>query len=153
MAIGRTFKESIQKAFRSLEVGLDGLEPKNFNKSDPDLNRTKNLDMSALRYGTCFRLLKIIQAFKQGKSVEEIYRITSIDPWFLQQIKELSQIKKDNIQLLKEAGFSDIQIGRLLDKEEDSKIRSLRKSLKVIPSYKVVDTCAGEFIAKTHIDG
>jgi len=148
MAIGRTFKESIQKAFRSLEVGLDGLEPKNFNKSDPDLNRTKNLDMSALRYGTCFRMLKIIEAFKQGKSVEEIYRITSIDPWFLQQIKELSQIKKDNIQLLKETGFSDTQIGRLLDKD-DNKIRLLRKSLKVTPSYKVVDTCAGEFIAKT----
>ena len=133
MAIGRTFKESIQKAFRSLEVGLDGLEPKNFNKNDPDLNRAKNLDMSALRYGTCFRMLKIIEVFRRGKSVEEIYRITSIDPWFLQQIKELSQIKKDNIQLLKETGFSDTQIGRLLDKD-DNKIRLLRKSSKLTGS-------------------
>ena len=107
--------------------------------------------MSALRYGTCFRMLKIIEAFKQGKSVEEIYRITSIDPWFLQQIKELSQIKKDNIQLLKNAGFSDNQIGRLLDKETifseringEFKLRrdfSIKKNNKVLIIEDVITT-------------
>ena len=89
---------------------MDGLEPKNFNKSDPDLNRTKNLDMSALRYGTCFRMLKIIEAFRKGKSVEEIYRITSIDPWFLQQIKELSQIKRIIFNHLKMQGFQTLKL-------------------------------------------
>ena len=81
MAIGRTFRESLQKAFRSLEVGLDGLEAKPVAKDDPDLIRTRSLDMSALRYATSFRLLKVREALKQGRSIDEVYRLTKIDPW------------------------------------------------------------------------
>ncbi len=74
MAIGRTFRESLQKAFRSLEVGLDGFEPKN--------TEYRNLDLSKIGFPTSFRLLKIYQAFKSGISLEEINKLTKIDPWF-----------------------------------------------------------------------
>ena len=90
MSIGRTFRESLQKAFRSLEVGLDGLEPKSAAGGDPDVSRARNLDMSTLRFATAFRLLKVRQAFLEGQSVEDIFKVTKIDPWFLQQIKILS---------------------------------------------------------------
>ncbi|MDA9671706.1 carbamoyl-phosphate synthase large subunit [bacterium] len=149
MAIGRSFKESIQKAFRSLEVGLDGLEAKNRLHEDPDLIRSKSLDMSTLRFATSFRLLKVREAFLSGKSVEEIHRLTKIDPWFLNQIKSLTEIsKKDSLRTLKVNGFSDIQISRLLKTSED-KIRIERDKQSIKPSFKVVDTCAAEFVAKT----
>ena len=90
MSIGRTFRESLQKAFRSLEVGLDGLEAKPVAESDPDLSRSRSLDMSTLRYATSFRLLKIRQAFLEGQTVEDVYYITKNDPWFLYQIKHLT---------------------------------------------------------------
>ncbi|MBF88648.1 MAG: carbamoyl phosphate synthase large subunit [Candidatus Marinimicrobia bacterium] len=145
MSIGRTFRESLQKAFRSLEVGLDGLEPKTGKRP---------LDMSKLRFGTSFRLLKIREAFLQGKSVEELQSITQIDPWFLRHIAALSLREKPNIidadglRELKQDGFSDKQIARMFELEE-SKIRELRKKFNVIPTYKVVDTCAAEFKAQT----
>ena len=149
MAIGRSFKESIQKAFRSLEVGLDGLEAKNRLHEDPDLIRSKSLDMSTLRFATSFRLLKVREAFLNGESVEEIHRLTKIDPWFLNQIKSLTEIsKKDSLRTLKVNGFSDIQISRLLKTSED-KIRIERDKQSIKPSFKVVDTCAAEFVAKT----
>ena len=149
MAIGRTFKESIQKAFRSLEVGLDGLEAKNRLQEDPDLVRSKPLDMSTLRLATSFRLLKVREAFLRGKTVEEIHHLTKIDPWFLDQIRSLTQIsKKDSLRTLKENGFSDIQISRLLNTSEN-KIRLARERELIRPSFNVVDTCAAEFVAKT----
>ena len=149
MAIGRSFKESIQKAFRSLEVGLDGLEAKNRLHEDPDLIRSKSLDMSTLRFATSFRLLKVREAFLSGESVEEIHKLTKIDPWFLNQIKSLTEIsKKDSLRTLKVNGFSDIQISRLLKTSED-KIRIERDKQSIKPSFKVVDTCAAEFVAKT----
>ena len=149
MAIGRTFRESLQKAFRSLEVGLDGLEPKMPAEVDPDLSRVRSLDLTALRYATAFRLLKIRQAFLEGQTVEELYKITKIDPWFLRHIKLLSGFcGADNLKLLKQNGFSDKQIGRMLGKTEQD-IRQMRDEESVYPSYKVVDTCAAEFIAKT----
>ena len=89
MSFGRTFRESLQKAFRSLEVGLDGLEPKPPAEGDPDVRRARALDMSTLRYGTAFRLLKVRQAFLEGQSVEDIFNVTKIDPWFLDQIKQI----------------------------------------------------------------
>ena len=94
MSIGRTFKESLQKAYRSLEVGLDGLEAKPIIDSDPNLVRSRSLDMSTLRYATSFRLLKIRQAFVEGKSVDDIYQLTKIDPWFLYQINSRSTGKR-----------------------------------------------------------
>ena len=105
MSIGRTFRESLQKAFRSLEVGLDGLEPKPPAEGDPDLNRARSLDMSTLRYATSFRLLKIWQAFDEGQSVQDIYNITKVDPWFLNQIKQLVESNaKTPLRNLKENG-------------------------------------------------
>ena len=154
MSIGRTFRESLQKAFRSLEVGLDGLEPKPPAEGDPDLHRARSLDMSTLRYATAFRLLKVRQAFLEGQSVEDIFNLTKIDPWFLQQIKKLVDLnnrKTQNIpslHALKHNGFSDRQIGRMSGKTE-IEIRTQRKKESIYPSYKVVDTCAAEFVAQT----
>ena len=149
MAIGRTFRESLQKAFRSLEVGLDGLEAKPVAEDDPDLIRTRSLDMSALRYATSFRLLKVREALKQGRSIDEIHKLTKIDPWFLNQIKSLTKMDhKDSLRLLKENGFSDTQIARAMNKTE-IEVRMERKNQSILPSFKVVDTCAAEFVAKT----
>ena len=149
MAIGRTFKESIQKAFRSLEVGLDGLEAKNQLREDPDLIRSKPLDMSALRFATSFRLLKVREAFAKGETVERIHSLTKIDPWFLEEIKSLALTdRKSTLRDLKSDGFSDIQISRFY-KTTLNEIRLRRKKESITPSFKVVDTCAAEFIAKT----
>ena len=149
MSIGRTFRESLQKAFRSLEVGLDGLEPKPPAGGDPDVSRARSLDMSTLRYGTAFRLLKVRQAFLEGQSVEDVFNITKIDPWFLDQIKQIVVSNSNSsMRQLKHDGFSDKQIGRMTGKTEDN-IRKQRKAEKVLPAYKVVDTCAAEFEAKT----
>ena len=149
MSIGRTFRESLQKAYRSLEVGLDGLESKPVAKGDPDLNRARSLDMSTLRYGTAFRLLKVRQAFLEGQSIEDIFNITKIDPWFLNQIKMLAESSNNSELLeLKQQGFSDKQIGRIKGKTE-IEIRKLRKQQSILPSFKVVDTCAAEFEAET----
>ena len=154
MAIGRTFRESFQKAFRSLEVGLDGLEPKPPAEGDPDVSRARTLDMSTLRYATSFRLLKVRQAFLEGQSVDDVFQITKIDPWFLNQIKmivDMNSVETDrasSLQELKHNGFSDRQIGRMLNKTE-IEIREQRKKDNIFPTYKVVDTCAAEFVAQT----
>jgi len=148
MSIGRTFRESIQKAFRSLEVGLSGLHPK---KSD-----YRDLDISKIRFPTAFRLLKIKQAFDLGKTIDEIYEQTKIDPWFLYHIHILSTLYTDDIEItdldrlhmMKKEGFSDQQIATLSDTNEDE-IRTLRKNNNILPTYKTVDTCAAEFVAQT----
>ena len=114
MSIGRTFRESLQKAFRSLEVGLDGLEPKPPAEGDPDVNRARSLDMSTLRYATSFRLLKVRQAFLEGQTVQSVNKVTGIDPWFLYQIKLLVETRHIvSLRELKQNGYSDKQIGRL----------------------------------------
>ena len=100
MSIGRTFKESIQKAFRSLEVGLNGLEPKPVNDDDPELLRGRNLDMNTLQYATSFRLLKVRQAILNGATIDEVHRSTRIDPWFLFQIKSLVEYAIEKQPLL-----------------------------------------------------
>ena len=103
MSIGRTFRESIQKAFRSLEVGLKGLHPKK--------TEYRELDISKIRFPTAFRLLKIKQAFDIGTTIEEIYEQTKIDPWFLYHIKIISD-------LYKEFNIKDIERLELMKKEE-----------------------------------
>ena len=149
MSIGRTFRESLQKAFRSLEVGLHGLEPKLISEEDPELSRARTLDMNTLQYATSFRLLKVRQAIKEGASVEEVFQSTKIDPWFLHQIKYLVDYdNRTSLLELKQNGFSDAQIAKMKNKTEDE-IRSQRKKNSILPSYKVVDTCAAEFVAKT----
>jgi len=146
MAIGRTFRESIQKAFRSLEVGLNGYEPK---KTD-----YRPLDINKISFPSAFRLLKIWQAFKEGFSIEELYDKTKIDPWFLSQLKFLVNIdikyyyNNDYLFYLKQEGFSDIQIAEALG-EKEINIREKRIKNKIQPTYKMVDTCAAEFKAKT----
>ena len=154
MAIGRTFRESLQKAFRSLEVGLDGFQPKETEYRDLDLNK--------IRFASAFRLLKVKQALEEGYSLESVFEQTKIDPWFLYQIQNLihvaetfgSSSTKGNrneltaLHQLKRNGFSDQQIGYLWNKSEDE-IRLIRKNENILPTYKVVDTCAAEFEAKT----
>jgi len=145
MAIGRTFRESIQKAFRSLEVGLNGFEPK---KTD-----YRSLDITKISFPTAFRLLKIWQAFKEGYTIEDLYNKTNIDPWFLYQLKCLTDIdvKKyynENLLFLKQEGFSDKQIADAIQKNE-STIRTQRIKNNILPTYKMVDTCAAEFEAQT----
>ncbi|MAV64982.1 MAG: carbamoyl phosphate synthase large subunit [Candidatus Marinimicrobia bacterium] len=147
MSIGRTFRESLQKAFRSLEVGLNGLHPKK-----PE---HRSLDISKIRFATSFRLLKIKQAFDMGAEVDEVHEQTKIDPWFLNHIKIISKLYKqfninniDRIKYLKNNGFSDNQIGGLTN-TNTTKVRSIRKKNNIIPTYKTVDTCAAEFEAKT----
>ena len=149
MAIGRTFRESLQKAFRSLEVGLDGLEPKKPTETDPNLSRARPLDLTTLRFATAFRLLKIRQAFLDGETVEDVFKITKIDPWFLHQIEYLSKLNESStLRILKHNGFSDKQIGRMRGNSENE-VREMRCEKLILPSFKIVDTCAGEFAAKT----
>jgi len=145
MAIGRTFKESLQKAFRSLEVGLVGLEPKKVAGRD--------LDLKKMRFATAFRLVKIWKAFQDGVDIDTLHKITQIDPWFLYQIQELAldpdpKFEPEDIRNYKQRGYSDIQLARRLDKTE-SEIRAFRISEGIVPTFKEVDTCAAEFPAKT----
>ncbi|MAZ60797.1 MAG: carbamoyl phosphate synthase large subunit [Candidatus Marinimicrobia bacterium] len=146
MAIGRTFRESIQKAFRSLEVGLIGFEPKQTNY--------RSLDISKISFPTAFRLLKVWQALKENYSIEKLYEQTKIDPWFLYQLKILTDISitkknyKNNLFFLKKEGFSDKQIAKSINVKE-SDIRSERIKENILPAYKMVDTCAAEFQAQT----
>lgn len=145
MAIGRTFKESLQKAYRSLEVGLVGLEPiKTIGRE---------LDLKKMRFATSFRLIKIWLAFQNGEKLETIQKITGIDPWFLYQIQELAtepppEFTEESLRQFKQHGYSDIQIARRLDKTE-TEIREFRLKHHIIPTFKEVDTCAAEFPART----
>ncbi len=152
MAIGRTFKESLQKAMRSLEEDTYGFDIENASKlSKDELNEHLKIPNSR-------RLWYIGEAFRRGYSIEDIHNITFIDRWFLYNVeqiikeeKNLSQNKdltKDKLKQLKEMGFSDIRIAQLTGKTENE-IRSLRKQYGIIPVYKMVDTCAAEFKAYT----
>jgi len=153
MSIGRTFRESFQKAFRSLELNLPGLSAKDPRNEDPEIKRYRSLDISSLNDGSAFRMLKVKEAIKQEFTIEEIHKNTGIDPWFLHEIAELVYLEKEynsikDLELLKKNGFSDIQIGALTNKKP-SEIRKLRIKKNIKPVYKVVDTCAGEFVAET----
>ena len=147
MAIGRTFRDSIQKAFQSLEVGLHGLEPK--------VTEYRPLDLSKISFGTAFRLLKVKQAFDEGYDIETLYNQTKIDKWFLNQIKQLSIISSqefelscENIYFLKQEGYSDLQIAKIMNLSENE-IYTFRQKNNILPTFKSVDTCAAEFEAQT----
>ena len=153
MAIGRTFRESFQKAFRSLELNLPGFETKDPRDEDLDIKRFRELDIKSLNDGSAFRMLKVKEAIKQEFSIEEIHKNTGIDPWFLTEIQEIVNIEKEyssieNLEFLKKNGFSDLQIARLNNLSEDE-VRQMRIDQKITPVYKLVDTCAGEFEAET----
>ena len=154
MAIGRTFKEALQKAIRSLEIDRYGLG------SDGYDNTKKELLSNNLSIPNQDRVFYIKLAFELGHSVEEIYNYTKIDPWFLNNIKQLvefeedfrkysiNNLTKEKLYAAKRYGYSDIQIGYLCGCNEDQ-IRSLRKKYSVIATFKPVDTCAAEFEAYT----
>ncbi|MCS4542289.1 MAG: carbamoyl-phosphate synthase large subunit [Euryarchaeota archaeon] len=156
MAIGRTFEEALQKAIRSLDIGRFGLGADGKDQPIADINQLKKL----LAHPTDKRIFHIRDALKLGLSVEEIYKITNIDPWFIWKIKSILNIEenlqsksihdKDMPKLLKQAkriGFSDRQLAFLL-KTNEKTIRELRKKDQ-ITTYKMVDTCSAEFEAKT----
>jgi len=154
MAIGRTFQESLQKALRGLEMGLDGLDERT------DLGRpdAKESLRQALRVPVPDRILLVADAFRAGLEREEIRALTSIDPWFLAQIEDLvaheqavrsgalDPRQREHMLLLKRKGFSDRRLAKLLGMKERD-LRALRHELGVRPVYKRVDTCAGEFEA------
>ena len=154
MSIGRTFKDALQKAIRSLEIDRYGLG------SDGHDNTKKELLSNSLSIPNQDRVFYIKLAFELGQSVEEIYNLTKIDPWFLNNIKQLVEFenvfKKCNIDNLtkeklyaaKRLGYSDIQIGYLCGCSEEQ-IRSVRKKYSIITTFKPVDTCAAEFEAYT----
>ena len=153
MAIGRTFRESFQKAFRSLELNLPGFETKDPRDEDLDIKRFRELDITSLNDGSAFRMLKVKEAIKQEFSIEEIHKNTGIDPWFLTEIQEIVNIEKEyssieNLEFLKKNGFSDLQIARLNNLSENE-VQQMRIAQGIKPVYKLVDTCAGEFEAET----
>ncbi|NJK47971.1 carbamoyl-phosphate synthase large subunit [Candidatus Gracilibacteria bacterium] len=155
MAIGRTFQESFQKALRSLEIGRFGF---GCDKQEtlPSLSQIR----ASLRTPNPDRIFAIHNAFHLGMTVEEIYELTGIDPWFLDKMLELTATEKflkrtplediteDKMRFIKQQGFSDRQIAFATKMSEDE-VRSYRKQLGVIPTYKLVDTCAAEFEAVT----
>lgn len=160
MAIGRTFQESLQKALRSLETGLSGLDPiLEEGTLLPESPKMVQL-LSELRTAGPDRILQIADAFRKGLSIETIAKETHIDPWFLREIADLVEeeqalngcllinIDKMRLWSLKRKGFSDGRLAKLLGVDEED-IRKLRKKLGVYPVYKRVDTCAAEFETET----
>jgi len=157
MAIGRTFNEAFQKGLRSLEIGVSG-----FESVSATVKKGKLLER--LRIASPDRVFAIGDAFRAGMTVEEIYEVSFVDPWFLHQLEQLIGVEEeirvaasevavgtiDRASLLrwKREGFSDRQIAKLTGISESS-VRALRKRLDVRPVYKRVDTCAAEFVAST----
>src|SRR4051812_28625597 len=151
MAIGRTFQESFQKALRGLEIGVDGLN-----------QRTKDRETIERELGEPGpeRIWYVGDAFENGFTLEEVHRLTHIDPWFLDQIKEivelemelddkkLSEIDSKVLLKLKRKGFSDRRLAYLFNADEMA-VRKKRHALGIRPVFKRVDTCAAEFATRT----
>jgi carbamoyl-phosphate synthase large subunit len=152
MAIGRTFKESLQKAMRSLEIGQYGFEPR------PALGDDELREK--LRVPNADRLWCVGEAFRRGIDLGVVAGLTAIDPWFLRHVEEiiaaegaLAGVTLDALPLarlrgLKQAGFADVRLARLLDTTEDA-VRARRETAGLEPVYKTVDTCGAEFEAYT----
>jgi len=150
MSIGRTFKESLQKAMRSLEIGSAGFEP----RTDDDID-------DRLRVPNSDRLWHVGEAFRRGYSVEKVFELTAIDPWFLENVRQiidfearleglgsLDVLDSDELRRAKSWGFSDIRLATLLGTDEKA-VRERRVGDGITPAYKRVDTCAAEFEAHT----
>jgi carbamoyl-phosphate synthase large subunit len=147
MAIGRNFQESLQKALRGLEVGVDG-----FNLKSVDMEKIED----ELAYPRAERLWYVADAFGVGMSLDEVHKFTKIDPWFLVQIKDLvdteleiekktlADFPRDELYALKRKGFSDRRLAHLW-KTTEHEVRKRRHDLGIRPVYKRVDTCAAEF--------
>jgi carbamoyl-phosphate synthase large subunit len=155
MAIGRTFQESFQKALRSLEIGRYGWGCDR-DESLPSIEQVRSM----LRTPTPDRIFSIRHAMQLKMSLEDIYDLTGVDPWFLDKMQgilttesflktqKLTSLTKSQLWDIKRQGFSDRQIAYATKTNEDI-VRTYRKSLGVIPAYKLVDTCAAEFEAET----
>ncbi len=159
MAIGRTFKESLQKAMRSLETGSFGFEPR-VDLSDPARQASLELVHAKLKQPNAQRLWYIGDAYRLGMSTEEIYQLSAIDPWFLEKIRELVAVEKEiagnfpaqldaaRWRQWKQAGFADARLGKLMGAGEEE-IRAARKARGVEAVFNAVDTCGAEFQAFT----
>jgi carbamoyl-phosphate synthase large subunit len=158
MAIGRTFKEAFQKGLRALETGRPGwaIAPRLQDDRLPD--DTIEALRGALRQPTPERIFQVKHALERGLSPAEVFELTGIDPWFLNQMRELIEAERgyaaardidaNQLRRMKRMGFSDRQLATLRDEAEDD-VRKRRWKLGVRPSYKMVDTCAGEFPSAT----
>jgi len=153
MAIGRTFKEALQKAIRSLEIGRFALG----QELPEDLKDKKEYLKSKLIKPNSLRLFYIAAAMQNGMTIDELYQLTKVDPWFLHQIKEIVDAEEElknsapSAELLRSAkqmGFSDRALASFW-KMTELDIRQWREREKIIPVYKLVDTCAAEFEAYT----
>ncbi|MFM7979704.1 MAG: carbamoyl phosphate synthase large subunit, partial [Candidatus Fonsibacter sp.] len=151
MSIGANFKESVQKALCSLEIGLDGFDQ--YEAIDLQDLKKKLIER------TPQKILYVAEAFRRDLRLDEIYEMTKIDKWFLEQIQQLiiveNNIKdedvlnnKEKLQYIKSIGFSDKKIAKIL-KIKSNEVRSARNKFKIHPIYKKIDTCAGEFDSKT----
>lgn len=157
MAIGRTFQESLQKALRSLETGLDGLDEIEIEGVGHGDDR--NAIKAALSTPTPDRILQVAQAMRAGFTDEQIHESCKIDPWFLEQMRGIVETEEKirahglpqtpvAFRQLKAMGFSDKRLAAVAGKSEDE-VRTLRRSLKVRPVFKRIDTCAAEFASPT----
>ncbi len=150
MAIGRTFEEALQKAIRSLEVGRFGLG----NDPKDKICEDKEEIIQNLKVPTHKRLMYVRDAIHIGMPIDEINKITGINKWFLNKVKNIYdagkkiELNKKSILEAKRFGFSDVQIANKLGKSQ-AEIREFRIKNKILPTYKMVDTCAAEFEAKT----
>ncbi|PHS72853.1 MAG: carbamoyl phosphate synthase large subunit [Porticoccus sp.] len=156
MAIGRTFQESLQKALRGLEVGSAGFEPQVDVNTDEGLNELRE----QLSDPGAERIWFVGDAFRAGMSVDEVFDLCAIDPWFLAQIEDLireeqklrdrtlESLDAGQLYALKRKGFSDIRLASLLNSSETA-VRECRRALNIHPVYKRVDTCAAEFATAT----
>ncbi|MEZ6197519.1 MAG: carbamoyl-phosphate synthase large subunit [Planctomycetota bacterium] len=162
MAIGRTFSESLQKALRSLEHGREGLGR---GKDDlwltPERRPSREAIFAKLQNPDPDRIDYVRYAFRSGMTVEEVNELSAIDPWFLEHIHgivaveeqleklgSLDAVSKELMFEIKRRGFSDRQLACIF-KVDELKVREVRKALGIVPTYKLVDTCAGEFEAYT----
>ncbi|HEX8724920.1 MAG TPA: carbamoyl-phosphate synthase large subunit [Gemmatimonadaceae bacterium] len=158
MAIGRTFKEALQKGLRALETGRPGWAVAARPVDDRLPDESEAALTGALRQPTSERIFQVKRAFLRGMTVEQVAELTAIDPWFLQQMHELVEAERwysalrsvgaFEMRRMKRMGFSDRQLAALRGETEDA-VRAHRWALGVRPSYKMVDTCAGEFPSST----
>jgi carbamoyl-phosphate synthase large subunit len=158
MAIGRTFKEAFQKALRALETGRPGWSVAATLADDRLENESPGSLRGALRQPTPERIFQVKRALQAGITIEEVNELTGIDPWFLSQMMELLEaerafaalptVGRDVLWRMKRMGFADRQLADLRD-EPESVARSRRIGFGIVPAYKMVDTCAGEFPSAT----
>ena len=158
MAIGGSFKESLQKALRGLEIGIDGLSEIQFEDSLSP-KEIRDLIFREISTPSSDRILYIAQAFRVGMSVDEVFNLCYVDRWFLSQIKEIVDSEmslkdkslesiSDSLRNLKSDGFSDKRLANILATAE-SEVRDLRRRMSIGPVFKRIDTCAAEFESST----